>query len=259
MSKQILSQLDDGEVRPYVFLCGDPRRVPTIAEAVGAPREVRVEREYTVWEASLDGRKVTVASTGMGGPSTAILIEEMARLGAHTFIRIGTSGGLKPEAKKGELVIATGAIRADGTSRSYVWPEYPAVATWRAVAALVEAAEAEGHPYHVGLAYSVDGFYSENKILAEDRSLTPMAFGGFQLEATREKVRDAVRAGAVNIEMESATLFTLAGLFNLTAGMVCIVSDVVPWHPTEDLYDPEEGMHRAINVAVSAMRKLMAG
>src|SRR4030042_1371950 len=124
MTKQLITGLEDGEAAEYVFLCGEPERVPRIASILRNSKKVRQAREYTVYEGMLDGTRVTVASTGIGGPSAAILVEELTNLGAHTFIRIGTSGGIADGLEKGDFVISTGAIRADGTSRSYPWREF---------------------------------------------------------------------------------------------------------------------------------------
>ena len=123
MSKQLITGLDSGEVAKYVFLSGEPERVPKIAAELSASRKLAHRREFCIHNGELAGVPVTVASTGIGGPSTAILLEELANIGAHTFMRIGTSGGIADGLKKGDFVISTGAIRADGTSRSYVWPE----------------------------------------------------------------------------------------------------------------------------------------
>lgn len=257
VARQIITGLEQGQVHPYVFLCGEPERVPKIAAAMEAGKLIRQVREFTIYNAKLGITPVTVASTGIGAPSTAVLVEELANLGARTFLRVGTSGGIAPEAEKGSFVISTGAIRGDGTSRTYAWPEYPALAHHEVVLALIEAASELGAAFTIGVAFSIDGFYSENKLLLERGELGAIAHGGYQLQDRLSRLPDVKRMGAKNVEMETATLFTLAGLFGLRAGAICTVSDVVPWRPTEKIIDFEEKMTGCIRVAVRAMGKLI--
>lgn len=257
MSKQLITGLDDGDVAGYVFLCGEPERVPKIAARLTGARKVTQVREYTVYEGVLDGTKVTVASTGIGGPSTAILLEELSNLGAHTFIRIGTSGGIADGLEKGDFVIASGAVRADGTSRSYAWPEFPALASHEVVTALVDSAVRAGLRYDVGVCFSVDGFYSENKVL-KDGKVAPMSQSAYMPSFMLDRLADVKAMGVKNIEMENGTVFTLSTLWGLRAGAICTISDVVPWHPTEKILDFEGNMLDCIDVAVEAMRTLMS-
>ena len=133
-----------GDVEKHVFLCGDPARVEKISAGWSDLREVCDVREYRIVSGTLDGLPVSAASTGIGAPSSAIVLEELAKLGAHTFLRIGNCGGLDPALELGDLAITTGAVRDDGTSRSYVTAEYPAVASHELVGALVDAARAAG-------------------------------------------------------------------------------------------------------------------
>jgi len=257
MGEQVITRLKEEDVAPYVFLCGEPERVPRIANLIGSAVEVTVVREYTVYRAALGGTDVTIASTGVGGPSTAVLLEELAKLGCHTFLRVGTSGGLGDQVQKGDFVISTGAIRADGTSTSYAWPTYPAVAHHEAVLALVAAAGDRAATVHVGVTFSADAFYAENKILDGD-NLASMSYGGYLLPSRLDRLRDVAAMGALNIEMENATLFTLAGLFRLRAGAICTVSDVVPWHPTDQIINFEENISECIRVGIGGMERLIA-
>ena len=257
MPKQIITTLDLGDVAKYVLISGEPERVPKIASYLKNSRKVLCIREYAVYEGMLEGKKVTVASTGIGGPSTAILIEELANLGADTLIRIGTSGGIADGLEKGDFVISTAAIRADGTSRSYVWPEYPASANHEATLALIRAAVKSKVGFAVGLTFSVDGFYSENKILGEKGCLISMSHGGYGLKERESRLQDVKMMGAKNIEMENATLFTLGNLFNLRTGAICVISDVVPWHPTKKIVDFEKNMNKCIQVGVEGLRTLI--
>lgn len=257
MPKQIISTLDSGEVAKYVLISGEPERVPKIAALLKDSRQVLCIREYNIFEGTLEGKRVTVASTGIGGPSTAILIEELANLGADTFIRIGTSGGIADGLRKGDFVISTAAIRADGTSRSYVWPEYPASANHEVTLALIRAAMRSKARFTVGVTFSVDGFYSENKVLGENDSMISMSHGGYMLKEREYRLRDVKMMGAKNIEMENATLFTLGNLFGLRTGAICIVSDVVPWHPTEKIVDFEKNVSKCIQVGIEGLRTLI--
>lgn len=257
MGKQLITGLGPGDVEKYVILCGEPERVPKVASVLSDAKEAIKYREYTVYKGKLGGTPVSVASTGIGGPSTAILIEEMANLGAHTFLRIGTSGGIADGLEKGDFVIATGAVRADGTSRSYTWPEYPAVASYELVAALVDSARRLRKRFDVGLCLSVDGFYSENKVLI-DGKLAPMSRSGYMPSFMVNRLSDARMMQVKNIEMENGTIFTLCSLLGLRAGAVCTVSDVVPWHPTDKAIDFEESVTECINVGVEALKTLIS-
>lgn len=256
MPKQMITGLEEGEVSGYVFLCGEPERVPKIASTLKDSRKVRQAREYTVYGGSLDGTKATVASTGIGGPSAAILVEELANLGAHTFIRIGTSGGIADGLEKGDFVISSGAVRADGTSRSYTWPEFPALAHHEVTMALVDSATRAGCRFDVGVSFSVDGFYSENKVVRDGR-VAPMSQSGYMPSFMVDRLADVKAMRVKNIEMENGAVFTLSALMGLRAGAICTVSDVVPWHPTEKIIDSEQNMADCIAVGVEGMRTLI--
>ncbi len=256
MDAQMITGLMPGQVNKYAFLCGEPERVPRIAEKLSKPQKVAQKREFTIYSGVLGDTPVTVASTGIGGPSAAILIEELSNLGAHTFIRIGTSGGIAVGLEKGDFVISTGAVRADGTSKSYAWPEYPALASYEVVASLVNAASRAKARFDVGISLSVDGFYSENKVL-KDGKIVPMSQSGYMPSFMVHRLSDAKLMRIKNIEMENGTIFTLAQLFGLRAGAICTVSDVVPWHPTDKMIDFEENMSACIGVALEAMSTLI--
>ena len=256
VGEQLITRLEQREVSGYALLCGEPERVPKIAATLAGSRKIRQIREYTIFGGTVSNTPVTVASTGIGGPSTAILVEELANLGAHTMIRIGTSGGIAPGLEKGDFVISTGAIRADGTSRSYAWPEFPAVADHEVVMALVEAATKARARFDVGICFSVDGFYSENKVLKEGK-IAPMSQSGYMPSFMENRLDDVKKMKVKNIEMENGTLFTLASLMGLRAGSICTVSDVVPWHPTEKVIDFEQNMTDCIKIGVDAMKTLI--
>lgn len=252
---QPITGLRPGEVAPAVFVCGDPARVDRIAASWKDTREVARVREYRVVTGTLEGRAVSAASTGIGAPSTAVLLEELVKLGAHTFLRVGNSGGLSPRLELGDLAITTGAVRDDGTSRSYVVPEYPAVADWRVVAALCAAAETAGARWHTGVTWSLDAFYARNAVLAADGALASMSAGGYWPSHLETRIRDMQAAGVLNCEMESGVLLTLAGLFGVRAGCICVVSDRTPW-PGPAALDLERNMQTCIDVACDAMLRL---
>ena len=254
---QIITGLGEGEVAPYAFLPGDPGRVPKITAAWSDVQEVCRVREYVVHTGFYQGVRMTAASTGIGSPSTAILVEELAKLGTHTFIRIGNSGAIADQVQLGDYVISTGAVRDEGTSRSYVDLAYPAVAHYEVVQALVDAARVSGQVFHTGTTVSVDGFYSRNKVMAPGGAIAPMSFGGYEQAGMNDHVSNWKRARVLNVEMESATLFTLAGLFGLRAGTICTVSDRTPWTaPGQDALSLDRNIRGAIDVALSAVVQL---
>ena len=148
-----------GDVAEHVFLCGDPARIEAITATWKNCHDVCNLREYLIRTGDLDGVRVSAASTGIGAPSTAILFEELATLGGRTFIRVGNSGGLAPGVEVGDLVVTAGAVRDDGTSRSYVTRDFPALAHYRVTAALVDAAHDHELRTHVGITWSLDAFY----------------------------------------------------------------------------------------------------
>jgi uridine phosphorylase len=252
---QPITGLRPGEIAPHVFLCGDPARVAKIAAGWDDLRSVCDAREYRVVTGRRDGVELTAASTGIGAPSTAILMEELVKLGAHTFLRIGNSGGLAPDLELGDLVITTGAVRDDGTTRAYVTPEYPAVADWRLVAALVDAAERQGGRWRAGLTWSLDAFYMRNAVLADDGSMASMSVGGYWPADGAQRIEELRAARVLNCEMESGVLLTLGQIFGVRAGCICVVSDRTPWPGPAEL-DLDRNMARCIDVAGDAMLAL---
>jgi len=255
---QPITGLRPGDVASHVFLCGDPARVERITQSWKEVRPVCQVREYRVVTGELAGHPVSAASTGIGAPSTAILLEELAKLGAHTFLRVGNSGGLSPRLQVGDLVITSGAVRDDGTSASYVGRAYPATAHHRVVAALEAAGAAAGVPVHTGVTWSLDAFYARNAVLAPDGAMESMSVGGYRPPDLEARITGWRAAGVLNCEMEAGVLLTLAGLFGLRAGCICVVSDRTPWPgPTE--IDLDRNMALCIDVAGRAMERLMGG
>ncbi len=244
-----------GEIAEHVFLCGDPARVARITAAWQGAKEVCHVREYRIVTGQLDDLPVTAASTGIGAPGTAVVFEELVKLGAQTFIRVGNSGGLSSELELGDLVVTTGAVRDDGTSRSYVIPEFPAVAHHEIVAALLQAAAARGVRARAGITWSLDAFYARNAVVGEDGELSSMSAGGYWPSHFETRIRDMQAAGVLNCEMEAGVLLTLAAFFGVAAGCICVVSDRTPW-PGPAAIDLDRNMAECIEVASAAMLAL---
>jgi uridine phosphorylase len=224
-----------GDVGRYVLLPGDPGRVEKIADYLDDPQFVSFNREHKVFTGSLLGEKVSVVSTGMGCPSTAIAVEELVAVGADTFIRVGTSGAVQPDLKLGEVAVVTGAIRDEGTTPQYLPIEYPAIADIEVVNALAEGAKRVGASYHLGVTHTKDSFYGE---IEPDRM--PLA------NHLKERWKAWEAGGAICSEMEAAAIFILASIYRKRAGgvMMIIGSD------TETLlkkpHDPDVMIHAAI-------------
>lgn len=239
------------EVGEYVILPGDPGRVPKIAALLENAVQVACNREYNVYTGTLSGKKVSVCSTGIGGPSAAIAVEELIKCGAHTFIRVGTSGGMDLSVTGGDLIIASGAVRGEGTSREYLPPEYPAVANFEVVQALAQAAaklmSQEKNTYHVGVVHSKDSFYGE----VEPES-SPMS-------RDIDRRWDAyMRCGCLTSEMECAAVFSVGLARRARCGAVLTalwnVERSKAGLPDQVTYDSS----RAIRCAVEAIRILIA-
>lgn len=243
------------DIAPNVFLCGDPARVERITQGWDDLRRVCDVREYRIATGSKEGVPLTAASHGIGAPGAAVLIEELVKLGARTLIRIGNSGGLDPSLALGDLAITTGSVRDDGTSRTYVIPEYPAVASWEVVAALVAAAEAVGAPARTGVTWSLDAFYARNAIAGPNGEMASMSVDGYWPSHLETRIRDMQQARVLNCEMETGILLTLASLFGFRAGAICVVSDRTPWPGPAEI-DLDNNMTSCIEVATRAMIRL---
>lgn len=227
----------------YAILPGDPGRVPKIAQYLEDPREEGCNREFRTWSGHLNGERVLVTSTGIGGPSASIAVEELLRLGVDTFIRVGTCGGMHEKVCAGDVVIATGAIRMEGTSREYLPIEFPAVADFGLVRDLVDGAKALALPCHTGVVQSKDSFYGQHS----PRSMPNGA----------ELIRkwDAWMAGGcLASEMEAAAIFSVAAARNVRAAALFHVV----WNQTRrDKYGDHCESHdtdRAIRTAIEGLR-----
>ena len=205
--RQFHINLLPGDVGGYCLLPGDPGRCEKIAKYFDAPAFVMSNREFTTWTGTLLGEKVSVVSTGVGGPSASIAMEELANLGVHTFIRVGTCGGIELDVKSGDVVIATGAIRMEGTSREYAPIEFPAVADLTVTNALVEAAKRQGRCWHAGVVQCKDSFYGQHM-----PAKMPVSY---ELQNKWEAWK---RLGVLASEMESAALFTVAAYRRVRCG-----------------------------------------
>ena len=239
-------QLKDGDVGRYVLLPGDPGRCEKIAAFFDDPRPVAQNREYTSYTGSLNGERVSVVSTGIGCPSTAIAVEELIKIGADTFIRVGTSGGIQPGTKTGDLAIVTGAIRDEGTTRQYLPLEFPAVADIDVTLALREAAQKLGLPFRVGVTQSKDSFYGE-----VEKERIPVA------DHLRSRWKAWVAGGAICSEMESAVIFILSSIHRVRAGGVMMM--VATGEGLPDTEEEKNLFHgdRAIKTAIEALRILI--
>lgn len=232
----------------FALLPGDPGRVEQIAACLDGARQVAVNREFCTWAGMVAGERVLVTSTGIGGPSAAIAMEELASIGVDTFIRVGTCGGMQLAVQGGDVVVPTAAIRMDGTSREYLPVEFPAVADFSLTRALADAAEQSGLRSHLGVVQSKDSFYGQH-----EPERMPV---GQRLQADWQAW---IKGGALASEMECAALFTVAACLGVRAGAVltCV------WNQERQaagLSNPEtHDSGAAIRVAVEAVRRLTDG
>lgn len=239
-------QVAKGEVGRYVILPGDPKRCALIAKYFDNPVLIADNREYITYTGTLDGVPVSVTSTGIGGPSAAIALEELVMCGADTFVRVGTSGGMDVNVKSGDLVIANGAIRMEGTSKEYAPIEYPAVPDFGVTMALAEAAQNNGTTHHIGVVQCKDSFYGQHA--PETKPV------GYEL---MDKWNAWVRMGCKASEMESAAIFIAASYLKVRAGSVFLV---VANQERDKAGLPNPVVHdtdTAIRTAVEALRILI--
>lgn len=240
-----------GDVGRYVLLPGDPGRTEIIAAYFDNPVLVAHKREYKTYTGTLLGEKVSVTSTGIGCPSTAIAVEELIAVGSDTFIRVGTSGGMQPHCHTGDVAILTSAIRDEGTTLHYMPAEFPAVADLDVVLALREGAKRAGIPAHEGVSQSKDSFYGEvepQRMPMDNRLL--------------QRWKAWVDGGAICSEMEASTIFVLSSIYRKRAGGVMLIhgEDMGDPHMTTTERATKEALfdvHRAIQTAVEALKVLI--
>jgi uridine phosphorylase len=234
-----------GDVGEVVLLPGDPGRVEPIAKLLDGPRLIARNREYTTYTGELDGRAVSVCSTGIGSPSTAIAVEELAAIGARTFIRVGTTGSIQKGVGFGDLVIATAAARDEGTTPAYVPMSYPAVADFELVSAMVAAARDAKQRAHAGIVRSHDALYTDLHAARMPRR-----------EELQQSLQVWQRARVLCNDMESSTIFVICALRNLRGGSVLTVVN----EPGEEAIDPALvaalDLTPMFHVALAAARQL---
>ena len=238
--------LAEGDVGRYVFLPGDPGRCEMIASYFDSPVKVAVHREYETWSGYLEGEKVAVTSTGIGGPSAAIAVEELVAIGADTFVRVGTSGSMQDDILPGDIAIVSAAIRDEGTSLHYLPLEFPAVADVELTQALADAARALGKKVHVGVSQSKDSFYGQH---APERM--PIA------QRLQERWKAWMGGGAICSEMEAAALYIVASVLRVRAGGLMMVMG----HPDQSPMTPAEWeaskVENLLPVAIEGMREII--
>ncbi|WP_226023107.1 nucleoside phosphorylase [Halomicrobium salinisoli] len=241
MAKQPHLLVEPGDLTDLALVPGDPGRVDRIADRCDDSETVAENREYKVVNATYEGRELTICSTGIGAPSAAIAVEELAAVGVETFVRVGTTGALQEGIEIGDMVVATAAAKDEGTTKRYEAAEYPAVADYEVLSALVDGAEDAGEDVHVGPIATDDAFYAE----------------------TDEYVDDWEAAGMLAVEMEAAAVFSLARRKGLRAGAICTVDgnlvEGTQKGETEDEELPEKAknnVERAIQLTLDATTTL---
>ncbi len=239
--------LCEGDIGRYVFLPGSPERTEKIAKYFENPREIAYNREYRTWTGTLDGVPVAVTSTGIGGPSTAIAVEELRQIGADTMMRVGSCASTSPKVSMGDIVIPGGAVRMEGVGEHYLPVEFPAVPDFQMMKALEEAAIEEGLPYDTGVTITKASFYSQTS--PETKPVAPELL--YRWDAY-------VKGGATNTSMECAPLFLICGSLGIRAASVMVSAtnckeyeEQARTRPLEDLED------RVIRVAIAGMRRII--
>lgn len=233
--------LKKGDIGKYVLLPGDPGRVPKIAAYFDEAEEIAFNREFRTFTGKIDGIRISVTSTGIGCPSTAIAIEELVNVGAELFIRVGTAGSLQKEVALGDLVISTGAVREEGTTKQYVPLSFPAVSDFRVTEALVDAAAKLNFTAHPGIVHCKDAFYTEGN------SELPIS------HKIKERWDAWYKAKVLATSMESSALFIVSHLKGKLAGEVLAIIGTT--------YDDKPivkkvGVDEAIQVAIEAVKTL---
>ena len=246
LAKQFHIACAQGDIGRYCILPGDPGRVPAIAALFDDAKQIAYNREFNVWTGTLLGEKVTACSTGIGGPSASIAMEELHKCGADTFIRTGTCGGIDLNVQSGDVVVATGAIRYEHTSREYAPIEFPAVADFQVTNALVEATKKLGFPLHTGIVQCKDSFYGQH-----DPAASPVYY------ELQQKWESWKRLGVLASEMESAALFVVAAALGCRCGS-CFH---VVWNQEREAAGLDQKMSEdtssSVKVSVEALKLLI--
>ena len=246
LAKQFHIACAQGDIGRYCILPCDPGRVPAIAALFDDAKQIAYNREFNVWTGTLLGEKVTACSTGIGGPSASIAMEELHKCGADTFIRTGTCGGIDLNVQSGDVVVATGAIRYEHTSREYAPIEFPAVADFQVTNALVEATKKLGFPLHTGIVQCKDSFYGQH-----DPAASPVYY------ELQQKWESWKRLGVKASEMESAALFVVAAALGCRCGS-CFH---VVWNQEREAAGLDQKMSEdtssSVKVSVEALKLLI--
>ncbi len=229
-----------GDVAPTVLIPGDPGRVEVFASLMDDAKKVAEKREYITYTGTKDSVPISCTSTGLGTPPTAIGVEELIRIGAKNIIRIGTCGAIQDFLEPGHMIIATGAVRGEHTSEEFISMEYPAVADYRVVRALVDACEKLGLPYHLGIIRTHDAFYLES----------PWALGDF-----RVRLKPWVDMGVLALENESSTLFTLCSMQGIRAGTILASGYSILEEHDEKIHH-EENIRKMVTAGIEAAKLL---
>ncbi|NGN96990.1 uridine phosphorylase [Grimontia sp. S25] len=239
----------DLEGATMAIIPGDPARVEKIAALMDSPKFLASHREYTLFLGKLDGHSVVVCSTGIGGPSTSIAVEELAQLGVRTFLRVGTTGAIQPHINVGDIIVTTGSVRLDGASLHFAPMEFPAVPDFDVTTAMKQAADESGAAVHTGVTASSDTFYP-----GQERYDT---FSGRVTRRFQGSMEEWQAMGVLNFEMESATLLTMCASSGLKAGCVAgvIVNRTQKEIPNAETMAATEA--RSIKVVVESARKLL--
>jgi uridine phosphorylase len=233
--------LKKGDVGRYVLLPGDPARTEVIAKHFDDAREMAFNREYRTFTGTVDGIKISTTSTGIGCPSTAIALEELVKIGADTFIRVGTAGSLQKEVKLGDVVISTGAVREEGTTRQYVPLSYPAVANLEVTNALVDAAKGLGICHHPGIVHCKDAFYTEG---VKD----------LPLAAHNDQMWQAwYRSNVLATSMETSALYVISSIKRVRAGEILAIIGLTY---ADQPIAKKVGITEAIKTAIEAVKLL---
>ena len=238
--KEYHIKLSKEDVGKYILMPGDPQRVEKMARYLDDSKYIGSNREFTSYGGYLEGEKVSIVSSGIGGPSTAIAVEELKNLGVHTIIRVGTCGSIQPHIKDGSIIIPSGVVRGGRTGEEYLPNEFPAVPHHDILYSLKKAVKKLDQPAYVGITHCKDAFFKENS----EKTLFP--------EYTRSYWAMLRKANVLSSEMESDTLFLISSIRKIRAGAVFAVIGAI--HAEKPITSPGKGVDSAIEVAVEALR-----
>lgn len=238
--KQHHIDMQKGDIAPTVLIPGEPQRVDVFASLMDEGKKVTEKREYITYTGKKDGVPVSCTSTGLGCPPTAIGVEELIRIGAKNIIRIGTCGVIQPYIKPGEFIIATGAVRGEHTSEEFINMEYPAVADYRIVRALIDACEKLKMPYHLGIVRTHDAYYLES----------PQARGDYLA-----RLQPWIDMGILALENESSAIFVISGMQGIRAGTILTCGNPI-YTPNADDCDWDSNIVKMVKAGIEAAKLL---